>query len=202
MARILLIRHGSTDAMKHVLCGRMPDVHLNELGLQQARQLANSLKDNCGVDEVISSPLERTVETAEIIAAETGAQLQVDNGWIELNYGDWTGESINKIRGLDSWDRYNQSRSTSMPPGGESLTQVQARALDALQRILSRGVEAALTIAIVSHGDVIRALLALVLGIPLDYVHRFKISPASISEIAFDVSYIKVARINHTYRIG
>lgn len=200
MTRILLVRHGATDEMKRVLCGRMPGVHLNAAGRRQINQLAKGLREEFQVDRVISSPLERAIETAEIVASEIGVQVQVDNGWTELDYGTWTGETIERIRGLDSWRCYDQSRSTCVPPAGESLTQVQGRAFDALQRIVCRGAEETLVLAVVSHGDVIRSLLALVLGIPLDHLHRFEISPASLSEVFFSASEAKVSYINRTYR--
>ncbi len=202
MIRILLIRHGSTDLMGRVLYGRLPNVHIDDLGRNQCRQLANALPHRYRVEEIVSSPLERALETAEILNSELQVPLLQDEGWIELDYGEWLGMPFEEIRELDSWQHYNRSRSTGVPPGGESIVEVQARAFRALERILERWQHREeITVAVVSHGDVIRCLLVLLLGMSLDHIHRFEVSPGSLSEITLDGRFARVICINQSFPV-
>ena len=110
------------------------------------------------------------------------------------------GMAFDRIKELESWQHYNRSRSTGVPPGGESIMQVQARAFIATERILDRySAENDSTVVVVSHGDVIRGLLVLLLGMPLDNIHRFEVAPCSLSEVQFHGRYPRVISINQTF---
>jgi broad specificity phosphatase PhoE len=198
--RILLIRHASTDLLGRVLYGRMPGVNLNDHGYRQAQLLARWLKQRYRIDEVISSPLERALETARFIADHQGLDVSVDEGISEVECGSWMGKSFNELVESDEWKRYNELRSTSQPPGGEFIMDVQARAWGSLQRIVARyehGKDA--TAAVISHGDVVRALLVLLLGMPLDYIHRLEVAPASVSEALLGSGQPRVLMINQVF---
>lgn len=200
MIRILLIRHGTVDLTGSALYGRSPDVHINSTGRDQALSLADALGISRKIDEIVSSPLERAQETAEIVRGERAVSIRIDEGWIEVDYGSWLGKSFEQIREQADWQNYNRSRSTHSPPGGESLLQVQARAFSALERILNKwGEHDGATIAVVSHGDVIRGLLVLLLGMPLDHIYRLEVSPGSLSEVAFEGRFPRVLRINQVF---
>ncbi len=198
--RILLIRHGSTDLLGRVLYGRMAGVHLNEEGSRQAQVLAQRLKERYKISEVISSPLERAVETARFIADAQGLNVSIDEGINEIDFGSWMGTPFTELLKSDEWKNYNELRSTAYPPGGEMMTQVQTRAWGTLERILTRyeQIQDAI-VAVVSHGDVIRALLILLLGMPLDHIHRLEVAPASLSEVELGRWQPRVVTINQVF---
>ncbi len=198
--RILLIRHGAVDLLGRVLYGRMPGVHLNEEGLAQAHRMTEVLKKRYRIDEVVSSPLERALETAQIVADAHALGVTVDEGVNEVDVGAWMGRSFGEIFEDDLWKRYNQFRSIASPPGGELIMQVQTRALASLEQIVARhrSLDNA-TAAIVSHGDVIRSLLILLLGMPVDHIHRLEVAPASVSEVLFGLAQPRVLNINQVF---
>lgn len=200
MLRILLIRHGVTELTGSVLYGRMPGVHISAEGHRQAKAVSAAVCERFTVDAIISSPLERALETGYYLADALGLSIVTDKDLIELDYGDWMGKTFSDIRDSADWQHYNRVRSTSCPPGGEFLMQVQSRAWSALERIrMAYEDREDAVVAVVSHGDVIRALLVLLLGMPLDNIHRFDVSPASLCEVVFDGRHARVIRINQIY---
>jgi broad specificity phosphatase PhoE len=197
MIRILLIRHGDTELTGRVLYGRMPGVHLSAEGHRQAQALAKSIAARYQVDQLISSPLERATETAHHLSDALGLPITTNEGVIELDYGSWLGRSFDEIRDSSHWQHYNRLRSLLGPPEGELMLEVQTRAWTALRKIMEGHLDAEdATVAVVSHGDVIRSLLVLLLGMPLDHIHRMEVSPASLNEVLFDGHYGRVVRIN------
>lgn len=184
MIRILLIRHGTTDLLGRMLYGRMSGIFLNSEGLRQAERLAQVLNSRYKIAEVLSSPLDRARQTAQPIATLSGLTFDIDEGITEIDFGLWMGKSFEELNRLADWKAYNSSRSISVAPGGESMMNVQARAWQALDRLAQRhsGV-AGSTVAVVSHGDVIRCILLLLLGMSIDHITRIEIAPASVSEI-------------------
>jgi probable phosphoglycerate mutase len=181
MTRFLLIRHGATDAIGHVLSGRTAGIHLNSDGRNQAHALAAILKNRYALNEIRSSPLERAVETAQPIAASQGLSLSLDDRFLEFDFGVWTGLPFSELDNRPDWREYNRYRSLYGAPGGESLADVQRRAWGGIQALCA-GVPDR-TVAVVSHADLIRAVLLLVLGMPLDNVLRLDIPLASITEL-------------------
>jgi broad specificity phosphatase PhoE len=181
MTRILLIRHGSTDLLGRVLYGRMPGVHLNEEGREQARAAGEALKRRYTIHAVISSPLERATETAQLIGDPQGLEVAIDDDLNELDCGTWVGKPFPELKELENWRQFNQLRSLTRAPQGESLLEVQARAWKSLETIQARHKDG--TIAAITHGDVIRGLLLLLLGMPLDHIFRLEVAPVSVSEI-------------------
>ena len=199
MIRILLIRHGSTDLLGRVLYGRMPGVHLNGEGRKQAEVLGQALSERYVIDAIQSSPLERALETAQFIAAHRGTPIAIDERLNEIDVGSWLGKSFSELAGMDDWKRYNRIRSMSTPPGGESMMQVQLRAWAALQDMEVRQAGNGGTVAAVTHGDVIRGLLILMLGMSLDHIHRLEVGPASVSEAVLEDGQARVLRINQIF---
>lgn len=196
--RILLIRHGNTDLLGRVLYGRMPGVHLNAEGREQARAVAEDLARRYRLAEVISSPLERALETAEFIATAQALNISTDEGFNEIDFGSWMGKSFQELFGTEHWKTYNKSRSIACPPGGEFLMQVQSRAWSSMEKIVARHAAADATIAVVTHGDVIRALLLLLLGMPIDHIHRLEAAPASVSEVSLGTGNPRVVSVNRS----
>jgi probable phosphoglycerate mutase len=197
MTRILLIRHGSTDLLGRVLYGRMPGVHLNEEGCRQAHELGEALKARYKLDAVMSSPLERATETAHCIADPQNLVVSMEEGLNELEFGAWVGKPFSELNDLEEWRHFNRHRSTTCAPGGESLREAQARAWKSLEGVRARNQDA--TVAAITHGDIIRGLLILLLGMPLDNILRLEIAPASVSEIMFGGGDPLVCSINETF---
>lgn len=178
MIRLLLIRHATTDSVGERLSGRTPGVHLNEEGHMQAQALAKRIA-HLPIARVYSSPLERAIETAVPLAEQLKQQVVVEEELVELHCGEWTGCTFEALREQPAFQRFNTFRSASRIPGGESMLEAQARMIAVIQELYDRHRDA--TIAVVSHGDLIKAALAHYAGIHLDMVQRLEISPASVS---------------------
>ncbi len=173
-----LVRHAEHDLLGRVLTGRMPGVLLNERGRGQALRLAR-LFSGCAIAAVVSSPLERAQETAAPIAAALGLDVDTDAGLDEIDFGEWTGVTFEALQDLPGWQAWNQFRGTALTPGGEMMLEALARALGALERLRQAHPEG--EVVLVSHQDVLKALLAHSLGMPLDLMHRIELVPASWS---------------------
>jgi broad specificity phosphatase PhoE len=173
MSRVYLVRHASHDRVHSVLCGRMPGVRLGEEGRREARALAQRLRAG-GAEAIVSSPRERAVETASIIAEELGLRVDLAPDLDDIDFGDWTGRSFADLAEDPRWATWNEARSTVRPPGGESMEEAGARALGRLHDVAGTSI-------VVSHCDVIRAVLLKVLGMPIDSYDRIAVDPASLS---------------------
>jgi probable phosphomutase (TIGR03848 family) len=196
MTRFLLIRHATTDANGKRLAGRRAGMHLDEHGRRQSQVLAERLA-RLPVAAIYSSPLERTVETAEPIAKLLGREVVTREELLEIEFGDWTDKGFGELDPLPEFRRFNEFRSCARVPGGEFMLQAQLRmvlGLDALRRLHPDE-----CVAVVSHGDMIRAAIAYYAGIPLDLFQRLEVSPASISTIDIDDSAVRLVSINDTH---
>lgn len=184
MIRILLIRHGIIDPLGRILYGRMPGISLNSEGFRQAERLAEVLTARYKIAEVLSSPLDRARQTAQPIARLSGLDVHIDERITEIDSGLWMGKSFAELDLLPEWKIYNRNRSISCAPGGESMMHVQARAWQALDLLMNRNSSLTeSTVAVVTHGDVIRCVLLLLLGMSIDHMNRIEVAPASVSEI-------------------
>ncbi len=192
-ATVFLVRHAAHDLVDQVLCGRMPGVHLGEAGRRQAVAVARRLA-GAGLAGVYSSPLPRAHETAEAIAGASGGAVAIREELNEIDFGAWTGRRLAELGDDPHWRRWNTERDRERPPGGEAMREAQARAFNCLQRLTEAHPDAA--IAAISHGDVIKSVVAAVLGLPLDGYARFDIDTASVTTIAFWHGGAKVLRMN------
>jgi broad specificity phosphatase PhoE len=193
VTRFFLLRHAAHDAIGHYLTGVRPGLHLNDAGRKQLPQLVAQFRD-VKLSAVVSSPLERTRETAEPIAQDHGLELQFDERLLEYGIGDWTGRTFESLHPTPEWKRFNDLRSISKAPGGELMLEVQSRAIAALLDWRDRHPDA--SIAIVTHGDVVRAILLYLLGMPVDMLHRLEVTPGSISVFDLDPDWIRVQQVN------
>ena len=184
--------------MTEGLCGRTPGIRLNEEGERQASAVGSALRKEVELAAVYTSPLERAVETAERIARPQNLTVARRDGLNELDFGSWRGLSFGELHERGDWHSYNRHRSLESAPGGESLAQVQTRAWRCLQEIMAA--HDGQTVAAVSHGDVIRALLLLLLGMPLDFILRIEVGPASVTEIRFEDGEPRVGYLNRAVR--
>jgi probable phosphomutase (TIGR03848 family) len=194
-----LIRHGEHTLLGRVLVGRMPGVGLSERGRAEANWLAARLAEE-RIDALCASPMQRTRETAAIIAEKLRLPILCRDDVIELDYGEWTGATFDSVRDDPRWQLWSRHRSIAILPGGESMRAVQQRVVAALFDLHAAYPDE--RIAIVSHGDVIRAALLFALGMPLDFYARIEVAPASLSTIRLDATGIRVLAINERPRLS
>lgn len=178
MTIFLLIRHGETDAVGKSIMGWAPGWHLNRNGQRQVEALTARLA-KAPIRAIYTSPLERAVETAEAVAHPHGIELRRDDAFGEFRMGDWEGREIAKLDERDDWRRFNSFRAGSRAPNGELMLETQTRMVRRLQALVDG--HPGETVAVVSHADPLRALIAYYLGMPLDLMQRLEISPASVS---------------------
>jgi probable phosphoglycerate mutase len=193
MTTILLIRHGLTDDVDRALSGTAAGVHLNAEGRRQAAALAERLR-GVRLDAVVTSPLERARETASALAEGRSVHVSAVEALQEYDVGAWTGRALASLAPDEQWRRFNEVRSVTAASGGELMLAVQARAVAALLAVQQEHPEG--TIAVVSHGDVIRAALMYFLGMPIDFVHRLEIAPARVSVVRLDGWAPRVLQVN------
>jgi probable phosphoglycerate mutase len=192
---ILLIRHADNDMIGKAVAGRLPGVHLNATGQEQARLLAERL-GSMPIKRICSSPLERALETAEPLARKLGLEVHVHPRLIEIDPGDWAGMDFRKLREMPEWQNFLSARGRVRMPGGERLTEVQTRMVEEIENLRREFPDQML--ALFSHGDPIRSALAFYTGIPLDFLARIEVSPASVSVIRFHSRGPQVLCINQT----
>jgi probable phosphomutase (TIGR03848 family) len=180
--QLLLIRHGLTDWVGRRLPGWTPGVHLSKEGCQQTEALAQRLA-SLPIDAIYASPLERTVETAEAIAAPHGLSVQLRENLGEVRIGEWTGQSVEDLAQKEEWLAIQIYPSGVNIPGGETMHEMQARAVAELDAI--RKAHPGATVAVVSHADVIKAAVAHYIGLHLDLFQRLVVYPASLTAFRF-----------------
>jgi probable phosphoglycerate mutase len=190
---LYLVRHATCDPVGRTLAGRTPCVGLNAAGRAQARALGARLA-GARLTAVYSSPLARALETAHAVARPHGLSPRVEPGLAELAFGAWTGRAIDGLRGEERWSHFNTYRSGTRAPGGELALEAQARAVAAVLRLAGDDPHA--RVAVVSHADVLKAVLGHLLGVPLDLQHRMELAPASVSEAELHPWGARVLSVN------
>lgn len=198
MTTVLLVRHGLTEANAGgVLAGWTPGIPLAAKGREQVEALAARLAA-VPLAAVISSPLERCQETAKlIVAGRDGLAIETDDALGECHYGDWQGQELKKLAKDPLWKVVQAHPSAAEFPNGEALRTTQARAVDAVRRHNARlGPEAMW--AAVSHGDVIKAVVADALGLHLDQFQRIVVDPASLTVVRYTGLRPFLLRLNDT----
>ena len=178
-ASLYLVRHGSHGDLGARLTGRGEERGLTPAGRAEAEGAAAILAAE-PVQAVYASPRQRTIETARIIAAPHGLPVRLAAGLDEIDFGEWTGRSFAELDGTAEWDRWNARRSEARCPGGESMAEAQARAVATAFEIAARHEGAAV---LVTHCDIIRALMCWQQRRSLDDILSFEAPPASITEL-------------------
>ena len=180
MPTLLLIRHGENDFVKkHRLAGRLPGVNLNDTGRQQAQAIAEKLA-TAPIKAIYSSPLERTIQTAEPLARALSLPVIPRPGLIETDPGDWTGQSFKKLARTKAWRAVQSAPSRFRFPNGETFADSQHRICQELQTLASQHDPQDL-IACFSHADPIRLAVAYFIGLPLDLFQRLSVGPGSLT---------------------
>jgi probable phosphomutase (TIGR03848 family) len=201
VSTVLLVRHGLTASTGAVLSGHTPGLHLDDRGRAQAAAVADRLAV-LPLAAIVTSPLERCVETAEAIAAGQRAAgrepaWHVDERMTECRYGEWTGRPIRDLAKEPMWRVVQTQPAAARFPGGESLAEVSARAIEAVRDWDARLGAGTVWLAC-SHGDVIKAILADALGLHLDQFQRIVVDPCSVSVIRYTSARPFVLRTNDT----
>ena len=201
MATVILVRHGRTTAnATAVLAGRTPGVVLDEVGREQALRAGERLAP-LSLARLVTSPLERTRETAAAIAAAQAGDVETteDGGLVEVDYGEWQGKNLKDLGRDDLWKVVQRQPSAVTFPGGESLRDAAARAVTAVRHhdaeVSSQHGDEAVW-ALVSHGDILKAVLAEALGSHLDQFQRIVVDPGSISVIRYTAERPYVLAVN------
>ncbi|HEY5247871.1 MAG TPA: MSMEG_4193 family putative phosphomutase [Dermatophilaceae bacterium] len=205
MPTCLLIRHGRTSAnASGTLAGWTEGVGLDEVGHRQAQDLAERLR-GLPIRAVVSSPLQRCVETAQIVvSALADVTVDTDERLGECRYGAWTGQSLQELAKEPLWRTVQEQPSAARFPdgeifAGESIAEMQSRGLQAV-----RAVDAAVRVehgpralwVLVSHGDVIKAIVADAAGAHLDHFQRIVVGPASLSVVSYTSRRPFLVRLN------
>ena len=206
MIQVILVRHGETDWNKsRRIQGGNSDTPLNERGREQAKALALRLKQE-EIGAIYSSPLQRALHTAQAIAYHHQLEVQIEPSLQEINVGKLEGVEINSLgkrldelltlQGQDQRqagverDLWNKLQHI----GGESLTELQQRAWDTLQHIVSQHSDGA--IVVVSHYFTILTIICAALNLPLSQIGRLRLGTSSISTITFDESVTRLILFN------
>lgn len=194
MTLLLLIRHGMNEMVgQKRLAGRMPEVHLNDVGRTQADDLAERLR-TVPIHAIYCSPLERTQETAAPLGRIHNLPVQVRPGLIEVEYGDWTGKPLEELYKHELWRVVQTYPSGMRFPGGEGMRDMQMRMVAELEAIAADHPRQ--IVAIVGHADLIKAAVAHYLGVHLDLFQRISIEPVSVSVVQLTRWGPRILRLN------
>ena len=187
-----LVRHGAHDGAPGALAGRDPAIRLSPAGRAEARALADSFMGR-PLAQVIASPQPRTVETAEILARGHG--VTIDAALDEIDFGRWAGRSFAALEDDPAWRRWNAERDVAATPAGETMADVADRVGSLVARLREDHPDGA-EIALVTHCDVIRAVLCRAQGRPFSAVHDIAIDTASRTTLAVDADGARVLAVN------
>lgn len=180
---IYLIRHGDNESLGNYLPGQKPGVHLNEHGQEQAAAIASGLQDH-GITRIFSSPLNRAVETGRPLADACGLLIELEPDLIEMDTGDLTGMDFKSLEELSTWQEIRKSPVGQAFPNGESFAAASERLWTCIDR-LHRGLPEDARVAVFSHSDCIKMIVAHAMQMPLECFPRLEITPASLTILGF-----------------
>jgi broad specificity phosphatase PhoE len=177
--RLILVRHGHYPLLDRALGGREGHA-LSAEGRAQAERAAKRLEGR-SVAAVVTSPVQRAIETAAAIAAQVRVAPRQEPAFTEVDFAGWTGRRFAELASEPAWQAWNRFRSTAGVPGGETILAVQARAIAGVVMLGRQFAER--EVVVVSHADVIKVIVSHVLGAPLDLMRRLQIAPGSMTEV-------------------
>lgn len=190
---LLLVRHALTAATGELLTGWLPGFSLSDEGKRQVADLVERMKP-VRLDAVYASPLERTMETARPLASAKGLRVRARDGLGEVRYGSWEGKRLRVLAKTKLWRSVMARPSDVRFPGGETIRETQARALSTIDEI--RAAHPRGSVAVVSHADIIRLVVAHYAGIHLDLFQRLAVAPASVSAVWIGDTRTAVLKLN------
>ena len=197
MVKVILIRHGETDwNTKQIFRGRK-DISLNEVGLAQAKAVGASLKD-VQIDVVYSSPLDRALETAKILADSRSLEIELEEGFIDIDFGKWQGVSHEKVKEKyeDLYEMWLKNPQMVTFPEGENLKDVRTRSMEALEKVIRK--HPGKTLAIVSHRVLNKVLLCSILGLELSHFWYIKQDTCAINRFEYKDERFYLTLLNDT----
>jgi probable phosphomutase (TIGR03848 family) len=195
MTTLFLIRHGLTAQTGANLYGRTRGIPLDERGRRQAIHLAERFR-TVKLTAIYSSPLERCVQTVEPLAAAQRLAIQERDGLMEMDVGAWTGRSLKSLRRTKRWGEIQGSPSTFRFPEGEGFAEALERIDGEIRSIAKRHPRG--RVAVATHGDIVRMLVAHFTGAPLDAFQRTVIDTAGVSVVSLHRGSPHVHLVNDT----
>ena len=196
MTLLILVRHGTTEALGKVLSGRAPGYSLNAEGWAQIRALKTGLA-TLHLDAVYTSPLERAMTTAAALASPRELPVRIDERLSDIHFGTWTGRAISELSHDPGFIHFNAQRSMGHPPGGERTSEVQARMVSALQEWVEQFPRG--TLAVVGHADPLKLAIAFFIGLSADHARRLEIDPASTTALELVGHGARLLHLNQKY---
>jgi probable phosphoglycerate mutase len=195
---VVLVRHAHSQAnAAGILSGRRPNIALSEKGRTQAQELAIRLGE-LKVKELRVSPLQRCIETIDPwVSTKSRIRRIEDHGITEVDYGKWSGRTLRSLSREKLWKIVQENPSRVFFPDGEGMANMQARAIESMHLALSSTGTGA--VVMVSHGDVIKALVAANLGMRLDDFQRIIIDPASVTVFDFSSKIPRLLLLNDSH---
>jgi probable phosphoglycerate mutase len=200
--RLVLIRHAHSESnAAGVLSGRIPNVHLSAKGVKQSEQLSQRL-GSFPIAQMRISPMERCFETVSpwinefVLATNPKFEPIIDPMLNEVDYGDWSGKRLATLSRKKEWKTVQESPSRMYFPGGEGIAAMQARVMKSVHEVAS--LPDSKVAVFVSHGDVIKSIVASALGMHLDEFQRIIIDPASVSVIEYNSVKPRILLVNDT----
>ena len=203
MTTILLIRHGESLANRHeIFCGQS-DYALSETGLMQAQGTAAYIAQHYPVSHVYASDLSRAYQTGVAIGEKAGVPVTAERRLREIHCGDWEEAPFGEMltRWPESYSVWLHDIGHVQCPGGESVTDVMHRVLPFLQEIAAR--HDGETVALATHGTVIRMLMCVLAGKPLSEMKSIRwVNNASVTELIYDNGAWRFGRVNCDKHLG
>ena len=194
MPTLLLIRHGENDYLAcNRLPGRLPGIHLNQRGHQQALELDRTL-NHLPLKAIYSSPLERAIETAEPLARSLNLEIRLHSDLVDIDVGTWVGRSWKALGRTKLWKVIQETPSQFQFPGGETFVHVQERVVAALDSIAAAHQDG--LVAVVFHSDPIKLAVAHYLGLPFDHFQRLTASTGSVTILKMETISVKLLALN------
>ena len=183
MTTFLLLRHAHSVANKAgILAGQLEGIGLSKDGIAQVKKLTSSF-ENLKIDRIISSPMQRCLETVEGIARSKRKRISIDKRLIEMNYGSWSGKKLSKLSRMKEWKVIQTKPSAFRFPQGESFKELEER-IESLLKDLSRKYPKE-TILIITHGDIVKIAASLTVGSGLNNFQKFAVDPCSLTTLSW-----------------
>jgi broad specificity phosphatase PhoE len=193
LTQVLLVRHGETDWNRDGRVMGRRSIPLNANGHTQVRKLASMLQQK-SIDGLCSSPVLRAHQTATILAESLRCPVHIEPDLAEIAMGEW--EALYWKDLADDLNRRNlySAPDEARPPGGETLKEVQARAVNVIERL--RNTSGSQVLIFVTHADVVRAILSHYLNFELRRIRQVRIDPASVSAIELHLGLADLLYLN------